>query len=102
MWLGCVNPQTTTQGTKVPSDERSDKNCKAQDKIRFMANVCKHRQVGIASSQKSLRISMFSPLELMEGLASWEHEQKVIQQEDVIKNLLEMKNVVIKIFKKCS
>lgn len=38
----------------------------------------------------------------MEGLASWEHEQKVIQQEDVIKNLLEMKNVVIKIFKKCS
>lgn len=39
---------------------------------------------------------------MKEGIASWEQEQKVIQQEDVLKNLLEMKNVVIEIKKKIS
>lgn len=44
---------------------------------------------------------MFSSLEIMkEGTASWEQEEKVIQEEgDAIKNPLEMKNVVFEMKK---
>lgn len=59
--------------------------------------LCKHGKIGLAFSQKSLRISMFSFLEIMKGrIASWEQEQKIIQQEiDERKNIVETKNVVI-------
>lgn len=59
--------------------------------------LCKHGKIRLAFSQKSLRVNMFSFLEIMkERIASWEQAQKVIQQEiDVMKNIVEMKNVVI-------